>query len=93
MKKSLLLASALLCAASSFAADMTIGPDADDVTRKTDPATYEKFGDYELKNRWMLSRNTDGNEVLEQYLPEKHKFRLLFWIQQFTLLVQIMALC
>ncbi|MBQ7041826.1 MAG: hypothetical protein IJN66_03860 [Muribaculaceae bacterium] len=71
MKKSLLLASALLCAASSFAADMTIGPDADDVTRKTDPATYEKFGDYELKNRWMLSRNTDGSEVLQQYLPEK----------------------
>ncbi len=70
MKKSLLLASALLCAASSFAQDMAIGPDGDDVTRKFDTTQYEKYGEFELKNRWMLSRNTDGNDEFLKYLPD-----------------------
>lgn len=69
MKKSLLLASALLCAASSFAQDMTIAPDGEDVKRNFDPAQYEKFGEFELRNRWMISRNTDGEDFLK-YLPE-----------------------
>ena len=74
MKKSLLLASALLCAASSFAQDMTIGPDGEDVKRKVDPATYENFGDFKLENRWILSRNTDGNEEVDKYfLGEKNQ--------------------
>ncbi len=72
MKKSLLLASALLCAASSFAQDMAIGPDGDDVTRKFDTTQYEKYGEFELKNRWMLSRNTDGNDDFLKYLPDNN---------------------
>lgn len=70
MKKSLLLASALLCAASSFAQDMTIAPDGEDVKRNFDPAQYEKFGEFELRNRWMISRNTDGDDEFLKYLPE-----------------------
>ena len=70
MKKSLLLASALLCAASSFAQDMTIAPDGEDVTRKFDTAQYDKFGEFELKNRWMLSRYSDGDDEFLKYLPE-----------------------
>lgn len=70
MKKSLLLASALLCAASSFAQDMTIAPDGEDVKRNFDPVQYEKFGEFELRNRWMISRNTDGNDEFLKYLPE-----------------------
>lgn len=71
MKKSLLLASALLCAASSFAQDMTISPEGEDVKRMTDPAQYEKFGEYELKNRWILSRNTDGSEVIDAFFQSE----------------------
>lgn len=70
MKKSLLLASALLCAASSFAQDMAIAPDGEDVVRKTDPTQYEKFGNFELKNRWSISRVTDGNDDFLKYLPD-----------------------
>jgi hypothetical protein len=70
MKKSLLLASALLCAASSFAQDMTISPDGEDVKRAVDAATYEKYGEFKLENRWILSRYSDGDDTFLKYLPE-----------------------
>lgn len=70
MKKSLLLATALLCAGSSFAQDMTIAPDGEDVKRKVDPATYADFGEFQLKNRWMISRYTDGDDEFLKYLPD-----------------------
>lgn len=72
MKKSLLLASALLCAASSFAQDMTIAPDGEDVKRNFDTAQYEKFGEFELRNRWMISRFSDGDDKFLEYLPESN---------------------
>ena len=43
MKKSLLLASALLCAASSFASSKDGQADAEDVKRSVDPTTYADF--------------------------------------------------
>lgn len=70
MKKSLLLASALLCAASSFAQDMTIGPDGEDVKRAVDAATYENYGEFKLENRWILSRYSDGDDTFLKYLPD-----------------------
>lgn len=72
MKKSLLLASALLCAASSFAQDMTISPDGEDVKRAVDAATYEKYGEFKLENRWMLSRFSDGDDTFLKYLPDNN---------------------
>lgn len=61
MKKSLLLASALLCAASSFATSKDGLADAEDVKRSVDPTVYDDFEGYHLENRWILCHALDEN--------------------------------
>ncbi len=72
MKKSLLFAAAMCFAATSFASVLDLQPDGDDVKRKIDPTAYAAYTTadgktFELTNRWILSWQADGAEVLNTY--------------------------